>query len=155
MKTLRAMALPFVLCVPLLLCVPLRAQEPATTSPSTTGGMTRAAKVKSPDIHPNGSVTFRIYAPQANKVMAEGNFPGGRHLAMTKDASGVWSVTTHPLQPELWAYTFSIDGIRSLDPNNFNVARDGVGYMNTLLVVGPASKALEPSRSRTAIRLAE
>jgi polyisoprenoid-binding protein YceI len=39
------------------------------------------------------------------------------NLPMTKDDSGLWSVTTAPLQPELWAYTFSVDGVRTLDAN--------------------------------------
>ena len=134
------------LLVSIIFSIPLLAQEPGTTSPSTAGSMPTQAKVKSPDIAPNGSVTFRLYAPEAARVMVEGNFPGGRDLAMTKDAAGVWSVTTPPLQAEVWAYTFSLDGVRSLDPNNYNVARDGVGFMNTLLVAGPSSQAFEPRR---------
>lgn len=140
MKLVQAILVSAVLAVPLL------AQEAATTSPSTTGGMPKQAHLKSPDIASDGSITFRLYAPEAAKVMVEGNFPGGRDLAMTKDAAGVWSVTTEPLAPELWDYTFSIDGVRSLDPNNYDVARDGVGFMNTLLVVGPPSKVFEPQR---------
>ena len=65
---------------------------------------------------------------------------------MTKDEKGVWTVTTAPIKPELWAYTFSIDGVRSLDPNNYNVARDGVGFMNTLLVLGEESKVFQPQQ---------
>ena len=74
----------------------------------------------------------------------QGNWQGGRDLAMTKDASGLWSVTTAALQPELWAYTFSVDGVRTLDPRNYNVARDGVGFMNTVLVLGDASAVFQP-----------
>jgi enterochelin esterase family protein len=65
---------------------------------------------------------------------------------MARDASGVWSVTTSPLQPELWAYTFSVDGVRTLDPRNYNVARDGVGFMNTVLVLGDSSAVMQPQR---------
>ena len=129
-----------------VLALPLGAQEPGTTSPSTTGAMPPQAHLKSPDIASNGITTFRLYAPDATRVMVEGNFPGGRDLAMQKDGSGIWSVTTKPLAPELWAYTFSVDGVRSLDPNNYNVARDGVGFMNTLLVAGTASQVFEPQR---------
>lgn len=129
-----------------LLTVPLAAQEAASTSPGTTGGMPKQAHVKSPDVAADGSVTFRLYAPEAQHVLVEGNFPGGRDLAMSKDNSGMWSATTKPLQPELWAYTYSVDGVRTLDPNNYNVARDGVGFMNTLLVVGPASQVFQPQR---------
>jgi enterochelin esterase family protein len=126
-----------------LLGMPLFAQEAGTTSPSTTGGMDAAAKVQSPEVLPDGRVTFRIYAPKASEVQVMGNFPGGRGLAMTRDGAGLWTVTSPPLKPELWAYTFSVDGVRSLDPNNYNVARDGVGFMNTLLVPGPEAAVFQ------------
>ena len=73
-------------------------------------------------------MTFRLFAPAASEVLVQGNWEGGRGLAMHKDDAGLWSVTTpEPLYAELWAYTFSVDGVRTLDPANYNVARDGVG----------------------------
>jgi enterochelin esterase family protein len=134
------------LAMTIFLCVPLMAQEAGTTSPSTTGGMVTAAKLKSPEILPDNRVTFRLYSPGANEVTVIGNFPGGRGLAMVKDSSGVWSVTASSLKSDLWAYTFSIDGVRSLDPNNYNVVRDGTGFMNTLLILDEQSKVLQPQQ---------
>ncbi len=126
------------------LCTSLFAQEAATTSVGTvTAG---AAKVHSPELLPDGRVTFRILAPKATAVMVEGNWAGGRDVPMTKDDAGLWSVTTAPLQPELWAYTFSVDGVRTLDPNNYNVSRDGVGFMNTMLVLTDATAVFQPKR---------
>jgi len=121
------------------------AQEPAAVSPGTAGGQARA-KIISPEVHADGRVTFRLLAPKATEVLVQGNWEGGRGLAMTKDASGLWSVTTQPLEPELWAYTFSVDGVRTLDPSNYNVQRDGVGFMNTVLVLGERSKVFQPQR---------
>ena len=46
----------------------------------------------------------------------------------------------------LWAYTFSVDGVRTLDPSNYNVARDGIGFMNTVLVPGNASAVFQTRR---------
>ena len=126
------------------LCVPVPAQEPPATTPGTRGGQAQAAKVVSPEVLADGRVTLRFLAPKAAEVPVQGNWPGGRGLAMTRDASGLWSVTTAALQPELWAYTFSVDGVRSLDPGNYNVARDGVGFMNTLLVPGDPSTVFQP-----------
>ena len=140
MKLMQTMAALAILSTTLL------AQEAGTTSPSTSGGMVAAAKVKSPEVAPDGRVTFRIFAPKASEVQVMGNFPGGRGMAMTKDATGVWSVTTPALKPELWAYTFSVDGVRTIDPNNYNVARDGVGFMNTLLVVDDSTKVFQPQQ---------
>jgi enterochelin esterase family protein len=128
------------------LCIASLAQEPAAVSPGTRGGQAQAAKVVSPEVHSDGRVTFRLRAPEAAKVLVQGNWAGGRDLAMTRDASGLWSVTTPPLQPELWAYTFSVDGVRTLDPGNYNVARDGVGFMNTVLVPGERSAVFQAQR---------
>jgi enterochelin esterase-like enzyme len=126
-----------------VLCRPLLAQEAATTSPSTSAGQA-ASKVRSPEVLADRRVTLRLFAPKALEVLVVGNWAGGRGAAMIKDSSGVWSLTTAPLQPELWAYSFSVDGVRTLDPNNYNVARDGVGYMNTLLVLDDSTAVLQP-----------
>src|SRR5258705_4619158 len=124
---------------PVVLCMTLLAQEAPTTTPGTGGGQARAAKITSPEVLADCRVTFRLLAPKATEVLVQGNWDGGRGLAMTKDAAGLWSVTTAALEPELWAYTFSVDGVRTLDPNNYNVAREGVGFMNTVLVPGESS----------------
>jgi enterochelin esterase-like enzyme len=124
--------------------ITLLAQEPNAISPGTGGG--QGANILSPEVLGNGSITFRLFAPMATEVLIQGNWPGGRGLAMTKDDSGVWSVTTSSLQPELLAYTFSVDGVRTLDPRNYNVIRDGVGFMNTVLVPGDFSAMMQPQR---------
>jgi len=138
MKLIQAILTPAVLCITLL------AQEAPTTTVGTGGGQARAAKIVSPEVFKDCRVTFRLLAPKATEVLVQGNWGGGRGLAMTRDSAGLWSVTTAALQPELWAYTFSVDGIRALDPNNYNVARDGVGFMNTVLVPGDASAVFQP-----------
>jgi enterochelin esterase-like enzyme len=130
--------------LPVVFCMTLLAQESTSTSVGT--GPAGAAKVHSPEMLTDGRVTFRILAPKATAVLVDGNWAGGRDLPMTEDASGLWSVTTPPLQPELWAYTFSVDGVRTLDPNNYNVSRDGVGFMNTLLALGDQSAVFQPQR---------
>jgi len=119
------------------------AQEPPAVSVGTGGGQAQAAAVKSPEVLADGRITFRLLAPKATEVLVQGNWQGGRDLAMTKDASGLWAVTTSALQPELWAYTFSVNGVRTLDPRNYNVSRDGVGFLNTVLVPGDASAVFQ------------
>jgi enterochelin esterase family protein len=120
---------------------PLMAQEAPITSVATNGG--EAPKVKSPEVLSDRRVTFRLIAPKASQVLLLGNWPAGRGASMTKDAAGVWSITTAPLQPELWAYTFSVDGVRTVDPGNYNIARDGGGFMNTVLVVDTSTAVFE------------
>jgi len=124
----------------------LFAQDAPTASTATSANGVAAAKVHSPEVMADGRVALRIYAPKANEVLVNGNWPNGRGVAMTKDASGLWSHTTAPLQPELWGYTFSVDGEKTLDTNNYNVVRDGVGFSNSVLVLGDASAVFQPQR---------
>jgi len=69
-----------------------------------------------PEVHPDNSVTFRYRAPNAQdvKLAREGTDP----VAMQKDDQGVWSVTTAPLPPDYYGYSYSVDGVRNLDSYN-------------------------------------
>ncbi len=69
-------------------------------------------------------MTFRIRAPQATTVTLTGDWLAtlasstGGPTPMTKDASGVWSVTTAPLEPTVHLYFFTVDGMNIADPIN-------------------------------------
>jgi enterochelin esterase-like enzyme len=118
-------------------------QAPAAPPPSLTRG---PAPPRSPEINPDNSVTFRLSAPNATEVSVRGDWQEGftgPGIPMTKDDSGVWSVNIPPLQPELWGYTFSVDGVRLLDPGNPLVKRDGTRFDSILLIPGPASALYE------------
>jgi enterochelin esterase-like enzyme len=106
--------------------------------PPTPGQAQQGLGGRSGEVAQDGVVTFRLSAPRATEVVVNGNWEDGRGIAMTKDASGIWTVTTRPLPPELWTYTFSVDGVSMLDPGNYHIVRDGTRYMNALLVPGPA-----------------
>jgi hypothetical protein len=93
--------------------------------------------IVSPQINPDNSVTFSIFAPEAQKVEITGDFlptqkmqtPMGEfdapgNAALTKNEKGVWEYTTAPLAPELDSYTFIIDGVKVTDPNNVYMIRD-------------------------------
>jgi len=97
----------------------------------------------SPEILPDGKVTFRLAAPRAVEVLVNGDWEGGIGVPMTKNDLGIWSATVGPLTPELWGYTFSVDGVRTLDPRNSNTKRDGARYDNILIIPGPASEVYE------------
>jgi len=97
----------------------------------------------SPEILPDGRVTFRLPAPKAAEVTVNGDWEGGNGIAMAKDDQGVWSATVGPLAPELWGYTFSVDGVKTLDPRNSSTKRDGSRIDNILLVPGPQSSLYE------------
>jgi len=95
--------------------------------------------VRSPEVLPDGRVTFRLLAPTATEVRLNGHWPEGRDVVMTKDDDGVWSVTAGPLRPELWMYSYTIDGARAIDPRNVNAARDGRNYLSTFFIDGPGA----------------
>ncbi|MBS1857204.1 MAG: esterase [Acidobacteria bacterium] len=115
-------------------------QQPAAAGAAgTAGGRGAAVRVNSPEVLPDHRVTFRLRAPNAAAVLVNGDWPGGRGLRMTKDAAGVWSVTTEPLSPEIWSYTFSVDGVTMLDPGNYHAMRDGARYLSPVLIPGEGS----------------
>ena len=64
-------------------------------------------------------------AANAVDVVLNGDWPEGRGVKLTKDDQGVWSTTVGPLTPELWYYTFNVDGASVVDPSNANLLRDG------------------------------
>lgn len=57
---------------------------------------------------------------------------GYRPAEMTQGPDGVWSVTLPTPGPELYTYTFVVDGVSMLDPSNVLVQRDGSRYMNAV-----------------------
>jgi enterochelin esterase family protein len=77
----------------------------------------RPAPVVSPTIHDDGRVTFRVQAPDAEKVSVSGEMYKGK-AEMTKDDKGIWSVTLDAVEPGLYGYSLSIDGVKMLDPGN-------------------------------------
>lgn len=87
----------------------------------------------SPVVNDDSSVTFVVRAPGAEKVSVMGM---GMPIGMTKDSVGTWSVTTTPLQPDLYTYTFEIDGVRTLDPSNIYSARDIAALSSVVIVPG-------------------
>lgn len=98
--------------------------------------------ITSPEIQPDGRVTFRLLAPGAISVSVTGDWPGGIEgttTPMVKDDKGVWSATVGPLKPEFWIYTFSVNGVTTLDPRNVNTRRNTAKIENTLLIPGPES----------------
>ena len=77
--------------------------------------------VRSPEVHGDRRVTFRLRAPDAARVDLVGEVLQGKGAQMmTKDADGVWSITVGPLPPEIWIYNFRIEGVDLPDPANIS-----------------------------------
>ena len=97
-------------------------------------------RVKSPVVNADGTVTFNFYDPTAQRVSVNGDFReiGSQRLEMTKQDNGVWTVTTAPLNPELYSYSLSVDGQRFVDPSNSYVNRD-ISTLSNIFIVSKSS----------------
>ena len=109
-------------------------------------------QVESPVINENGTVTFRYQAPKAVKVEVTGDFlpaekrefeMNGRKMTadvpgvgvLKEGPNGVWEYTTpFKVAPEMYTYTFQVDGQTVIDPNNVFVNRDIASLTSVLLV---------------------
>src|SRR5262245_21108936 len=95
------MRLRFSVAAALMVCAavtPMRGQQP----PAPGAAPQAAPRPRSPEIHPDRTVTFRLLAPNATDVILNGDWDNGRNLKMTKGDGGVWSTTVGPLAPQLW-----------------------------------------------------
>ncbi len=70
----------------------------------------------SPVVHADRTVTFAVRAPKASNVAVNGEWQSTK--SMTRGTNGDWSVTLGPLAPEIYGYSFNIDGFQTLDPGN-------------------------------------
>jgi enterochelin esterase-like enzyme len=71
----------------------------------------------SPEVGTDRRVSFRLLAPNAREVRLSGEFMQGS-TPLVKNEAGLWSVTVGPLEPEIYHYTFTVDGVRIIDPGN-------------------------------------
>jgi len=96
-------------------CV-LGAQDAPRPKNTYHGTATASASTRliSPEVNPDRTIVFRLLAPQATKVVL--SFNGMK--PMSKDAGGIWTATVGSVQPEIYQYTFVVDGLRILDPSN-------------------------------------
>jgi enterochelin esterase-like enzyme len=93
--------------------------------------------VKSPEVHSDGRVTFRLRAPDAHKLLV--SLEGVKDpFTMQKDDTGVWSYTTGALAPNLYGYEFKADGVSLIDPSNSAIKPNLLHLTNIVLVPGPS-----------------
>jgi len=105
-------------------------------------------RIISPEIGEE-SITFRFLAPYADSVKINGGFTPTVKMEtrfgtfdvpssvdMTRDEKGLWSITLPLPEPELYTYSFIVDGLNVNDPNNVFMQRDGTRYLSVLLIPG-------------------
>ncbi len=95
----------------------------------------------SPEVHPDRKVTFRLAAPQATSVVLD--LEGTPRTAFAKDDTGLWSVTVGPLAPDLYAYSFILDGVEIMDPLNWRIQPNLLNNASMLYVPGQPAEAWE------------
>jgi para-nitrobenzyl esterase len=101
----------------------IRASAVEDAKPATTNVMGATY----PRVLPDRSVAFQLKAPSAQSVDVDIT---GKKFPMTRDADGVWSVTTPPLVEGFHYYALDADGVRMNDPGShafFGTGKDTSG----------------------------
>lgn len=126
-KTALSTSIPVILTVFFLAPI-IPAQPPQSRGP----------RVISPEVSTERYVTFRILAPNAEKVLLSGSdIPGnGGGAAMTKDANDVWEVKLGPIQPGAYRYNFNVDGVSVIDPRNPSTSESNNNTWSLVVVPG-------------------
>src|SRR5438093_7644533 len=99
----------------------------------------------SPEVRTDNRVIFRFRDPNAKEVSLARE--GATPVPMQKDEQGVWSVTTDPLEPDFYGYSFVADGVRLIDPSNPLMKPNLLNPQSVVHVPGPASLPWEVSNT--------
>ena len=95
-------------------------------------------RILSPEITPDNKITFRVFAPEAKKVTIGGNWMSGMgtQVEMMRNDTGMYQLTIDPLPSEMYSYSYFVDGVKTVDPNNTIVVRDGTRNESMFMVPG-------------------
>lgn len=119
------------------------AQEPARPAAAAPARQSfrMPPRIISPEILADNMVTFRVYAKDASKISVSGEWQAGFGASenLVKNDTGLFSLTVGPLKPELYGYTFTVDGVRTTDQNNVQQRRDGSNYQSFFIIPGTES----------------
>jgi enterochelin esterase family protein len=116
--------------------------RPAAAAPAARPAFRMPPRIVSPEILSDNRVTFRVYAKDAQKITVSGEWQAGFGAAenLVRNDTGLFTLTVGPLKPELYAYTFSVDGVRAIDQANVQLRRDGMNYQSFFIIPGPESE---------------
>ncbi len=101
-----------------------------------------SAPLNSPQVHDDRTVTFRLRAPNAQRVVLPS---GAIHTALdlgrepipfVKGEDGIWTLTIGPMIPDMYAYHFVVDGVQICDPSNTYAAFTAMPPYSQLVVHG-------------------
>ena len=121
-RSVRAVAKTVLLIAWLPILAAAQAPGSAPTNPATPAAPGPAfPPYVSPEVNSDHTVTFRLRAPNAQKVEV---VLEGAVSPMQQGAEGLWTATSPVLAPEIYSYHFVIDGTSFLDPRNTQVVNN-------------------------------
>ena len=103
---------------------------------------TPARLYDSHQVNADNSITFRLDAPNAQRVELVTDIDATVH-PLTRSDEGLWSITTSPLSPALYAYAFSVDGVDQADPRNPWLKPNLLSNASMVLVPGTPAQPWE------------
>lgn len=94
--------------------------------------------ILSPEISADSKINFRVFAPEAKKVTISGNWMAGwgAQVEMMRNDTGLYQLTIDLLPSEMYTYSYFVDGVKTVDPNNAMVVRDGTRNESMFMVPG-------------------
>lgn len=101
-----------------------------------------SAPLNSPEVNDDRTVTFRLKAPNAQKVVLPTgaiytvNGLGNEAIPFVKGDDGIWILTLGPLKADMYAYHFNVDGVQIPDPSNTYAAFTAMPPYSQLVVHG-------------------
>lgn len=101
-----------------------------------------SARVNSPEVHDDQTVTFRIRALHAQSVVLPvgaihtSNDLGNEPISFQRIDDEIWELTIGPLIPDMYAYHIVVDGIQMADPSNTIAAFTAMPPYSQLVVHG-------------------
>ena len=115
------------------------AKPQSAAPPTPSPAMQAAMRVVSPEVSPDHQIVFRILAPQAKAVALRASDIQGlprEGPAFSKNEDGVWSATVGPVEPGAYRYTFTVDGVPTMDPRNPAVSESNTNSWSLVYVPG-------------------
>lgn len=93
------------------------AQKP-TSSYSVQGWWGAAPPTFSPVVNSDHTITFRLKAPEAKQVELQFDEWKVQKVLMNRDSIGNWEAKVGPINPGIYSYNFSVEGVKVFDFKN-------------------------------------
>ena len=96
-------------------------------------------------VNPDGTVTFNYRNDNAKEVQVNVQF-AGLHEMQKDSLSGLWTCTLGPAEPDMYPYSFVVDGVSVMDDKNQQYFPNE-GFKNSLLDIPGATPLIHSIQS--------